>query len=89
LFCPFATKFFFWSLLLQTVRCCRFKNAFPNIHRPKVASKLKPIGRGFPLLIARGIELPAKMTDASRASSVPYVEPFWMRRPPRMYYRPR
>jgi hypothetical protein len=46
-------------------------NALPNVHRPNVAKTLKPIGSGFPLLIARGIELPARMIEASRASSVP------------------
>ena len=75
----------FGSFPLQTVRE-RFINAFPKVQSPKVASALKPIGSGFPLLIARGMELPARMIEASSASSVPYVERLEMRRPPMMYW---
>lgn len=45
--------------------------AFPKVQRPKVARILNPMGSGFPDLIARGIELPAKMMEARRASSTP------------------
>lgn len=45
--------------------------AFPNVQRPNVAKTLRPMGNGLPLLMARGMELPARMIDASSASSVP------------------
>ena len=48
-----------------------FVYALPKVHRPNAARRLSPIGSGFPDLIARGIELPARMKDATRASSTP------------------
>ena len=49
----------------------RFCHAVPNINNPYAASTLSPIGSGLPVLMARGIELPARTSDASSASSTP------------------
>ena len=49
----------------------RFCHAVPNVNSPYAASTLSPIGSGLPVLIARGIELPARTSDASSASSTP------------------
>ena len=58
------------SLLLQTLALPLWK-AVPNVYSPNVAKRLRPMGSGFPDLMARGIELPARMMEASRANSTP------------------
>lgn len=50
---------------------------------PKLANKLRPIGKLFWLLIARGMLLPASTTLARSASSTPYGCLFEMRYAPR------
>lgn len=60
----------------------------PKVYNPNVANRLNPMGSGLPDLMARGIELPARIIEARRANSTPYALRFWMRRPPRMYNRP-
>ena len=46
--------------------------AFPKVNNPYNANRLNPLGNGFWLLIARGIEEPASTIEARRASSIPY-----------------
>ena len=41
------------------------------MNKPVEARTLSPMGSGFPVLMALGILLPARMIDASNASSVP------------------
>jgi hypothetical protein len=48
-----------------------FWKANPKLINPKTAIKLKSEGNGFPLLIALGMDDPAKTTEARRASSTP------------------
>lgn len=43
----------------------------PNRYSPNAATTLNPIGNGFIVLIALGTELPANITDASKAISTP------------------
>lgn len=57
----------------------------PNVYNPSVASTLNPIGNGFCVLNARGMLEPARMMDASSASSVPYGDLLRSRSPPVMY----
>jgi len=46
--------------------------ALPYVYKPYSARILKPVGNGFWLLIALGIEDPARTIEARRASSTPY-----------------
>ena len=46
-------------------------NALPYTNSPVAASTLSPAGSGLPVLIALGIELPARRIDARSASSTP------------------
>jgi hypothetical protein len=61
-------------------------NALPYTNNPVAANTLNPIGNDFPDLIALGILLPARITLASSASSIPYFCLCEMRYPPRPYY---
>ena len=63
-------------------------HTLPKLHNPKLARTLNPIGSGFWLLIALGIELPASTIDASKASSTPYGWRLSMRYPPSAYSAP-
>ena len=51
----------------------------PKLYSPKAASTLNPIGRPFCVLIALGMDDPARTTLASNAASTPYVARFWRR----------
>jgi hypothetical protein len=53
--------------------------SIPNVYSPYKASALKPVGRGFWLFRALGMEEPARMTEARRASSTPYDCLVWIR----------
>lgn len=55
------------------------RNASPKVIMPAVASTLRSRGSGFLSRIARGIDAPPRMTEASRLSSTPYGWRFWMR----------
>jgi hypothetical protein len=48
-----------------------FTYAVPNVYSPYSANPLNTAGSGFCVLMARGIEEPARMMDARRASSMP------------------
>lgn len=60
----------------------RLAKAIPKLYSPKAASTLSPIGRPFCVLIALGMEDPARTTLASNAASTPYVARFCRRYPP-------
>lgn len=53
--------------------------ALPYVYKPYSANKLSPVGNGFWLLIALGMEEPARTMEARRASSTPYDCRCWMR----------
>lgn len=47
------------------------RTALPNVNRPNVDRTLNAIGTGFLNLIARGIEEPPRIMEATRDSSAP------------------
>ena len=63
----------FWSHLTTepTPHLLAALNATPKLNSPYAAIKLSPIGNGLPDLIALGMDEPARMTEARRASSMP------------------
>jgi len=77
IFCPSAPPRACSSICLPFHNFCLY--AFPYVKRPYRASKLKPVGKGFWLFKALGIEEPARTSDARSASSTPYGCLVWMR----------
>jgi hypothetical protein len=53
--------------------------SIPKVYSPYNASALKPAGSGFWVFKALGIDDPARMTEARRASSTPYDCFVWIR----------
>ena len=70
---------------MEPQRACALQTV-PNLYKPKAATRDRPIGNGFCVLIALGIELPASSILANTANSTPYGWRLRMRRPPRPYY---
>lgn len=57
----------------------RFANAIPKLYNPNAASTLSPTGRPFCVLMALGMDDPARTTLASKAASTPYEARFCRR----------
>jgi len=57
----------------------RLANAIPKLYSPNAASTLRPTGRPFCVLIALGMDDPARTTLASKAASTPYEARFCRR----------